>query len=184
MAEEKNSSVKKMVIIFAAVGVVIAVAVVAAAGLSRRKQAVPGALAKVQLKQEMLSFTFQRLPDIYQGLVRLNDQILLIDKELERLKEIEAEFPRQKAIINAERSNWTRVQRSLFTALSRIEKAVEKIYVSHLVNTDKGIALIKKENKPLSESVQKALTTAEPHTKRLKVEKKKTFIDRIKEKLS
>ncbi len=184
MAEKKNSSAKKMVIIVAAVVVVIAGAMAAAAGLSRKKQTVPEALAKVQLKHEILSFAVQRIPDVYQGLVRLNDQIFLIDKELERLKEIEAEFPRQKAIINAERANWTRVQRALFAALSRIEKAVEKIYVTHLVNTNKGKTLIEKEKKPLSEAVKKALTAAEPHTKRLRVEKKKTFIDRIKEKLS
>jgi hypothetical protein len=157
---------------------------VAAASLSRKKEAVPETLAKVQLNPEIITFAFQKIPNIYRGLVRFNNQILLIDKELERLTEIEAEFPRQKAIVNGERVNWTRLQKSLFTGLSRIEKEVEKIYVTHLVNPDKGRALVEKETPSLVQAVNKALDASEPQTNRLRVEKKKTFMDRLKEKLS
>ncbi len=184
MAERKKTSASKWMITFTAVGVVIAVAVVAAAGLSRSKKNKPQELAKVQLKQEILSFSFQMIPEIYTGLVQLNNQILLIDKELSRLKEIEAEFPRQKTIINAERMSWTRVQNTLMIALSGIERVVEKIYVAHLINTNKGKELIGNEKKSLLETVKKALDASEPQIKRLRVVKKKTLIEQIREKLT
>ena len=170
--------------ILVAAGALIALAVAVAAGLSGEKQTAARALAKVQLREEILAFTLRKIPDIYRGLVRFNDQILLIDRELERLSEIEAEFPRQKPIIHAERANWTRLQSGLFAALSRIEREVEKIYVTHLVNPDKGRSLIEKENAPLLETVNQAIHTAGPQIRRLRVDKKKTFLDRLKEKLS
>lgn len=184
MADKQNTSAAKWVILLVVAGLVVAAAMVATANLSRKKQTAPGSLAKVRLKPEILSFAFQTIPNIYRGLVRFNDQILLIDKELERLNDIESEFPNQKTIINAERTNWTRIQKGLFAALSRFEKEVEKIYVTHLVNPDKGKALVDKEITPLIEAVNKTLETSEPQTKRLRVEKKKTFVDRLKEKLS
>jgi len=183
MAEKKKSPAVKLIIISAVVGILIAVAVVAAAGPSRSKEKAPQELAKVGLKVEILSFAFQTTPDIYSGLVRLNNEALLIDKELERLKEIESEFPGQKKIITTEKLNWIKIQKGILTAISKIEKTVETLYVTHLVNPDKGKALIDKEKKPLSQIVDTALTATAPHIKRLKIPKKKTFIDRIKEKL-
>lgn len=184
MAEKKNSSEAKWGIILVVVGLVVAGAMVATASLSRKKGAAPETLAKVKLNPEILTFAFQMTPNIYRGLVRFNGQILLIDKELDRLTEIEAEFPRQKAIVNGERANWTRLKKSLFTALSWIEKEVEKIYVTHLVDPDKGKALVEKETPSLMQAVNKALDASEPQIKRLRVEKKKTILDRLKEKLS
>jgi len=170
-------------IILAALGLVIAVAVVAAAALSRSKTEAPRELVKVRLKPEILSFTFKTTPDICSGLVKLNNEVLLIDKELERLKEIESEFPDQKKIITTEKQHWKKVQKELLTAISKIEKTVETFYVTHLVNPGKGKALVDKERKPLSQIAENTLTATAPHIKRLKTAKKKTFLDRLKEKL-
>ena len=183
MAEKKKSPAAKFIIIAAVVGILIAIAGVAAAGPSRSKEKAPQELAKVGLKSEILSFVFQTTPDIYSGLVKLNNQALLIDKELERLEEIESEFPGQKRVITTEKLNWNKIQKALLAAISKIEKTVETLYVTHLVNPDKGKALIDIEKKPLSQIVDEALTATAPHIKRLKTTKKKTFLDRIKEKL-
>jgi predicted transcriptional regulator len=183
MAQKKKSSAAKWVVIMAVVGILIAIAVVAAAGLSRSRNKTPKELAKVALKAEILSFTYQTTPSIYSGLVKLNNRVLLIDKELERLKEIESEFPDQKKIINSEKLNWNKIQKTLLTSISKTEKTVETLYVMHLINQDKGKTLIDKEKKPLSQIVDKALTDTAPEIKRLKTTENKSFLHRIKEKL-
>ena len=139
-------------------------------------------LSKLQLKKDIITFTFRKVPSIYSGLVKLDSEIDLIDKELARLKEIEAEFPKQKNIIVTERSNWKKVKKNLRSSLSNLEKEVEKIYVTHLVNKNKGAELINKNMKPLVDTINKALEASSPHTKRLIV-KKKSLLASLKDNL-
>ena len=106
MAEKKNTSAAKWMAILIIVALVVVVAVAAAASLSRKKQAASEALSKVRLNPEILTFTLQTIPDIYRGLFRFNNQLLLIDKELERLNDIETEFPNQKIYITAHAMVW------------------------------------------------------------------------------
>ena len=141
-------------------------------------------LSKLQLKEDIISFTFSKVPRIYSGLVKLDSEMVLIDKELERLKEIEAEFPKQKKIIITERNNWKKVKKDLRSSLSNLEKEVEKIYVTYLVNKSKGTELINKNMKPLVNTIKKALEASSPHTKRLVVFEKKSFLASLKDKLS
>ena len=140
-------------------------------------------LSKLQLKEDIITFTFRKVPKIYSGLVKLDSEIDLIDKELERLKEIEAEFPKQKNIIVSEQNNWKKVKKDLRSSLSNLEKEVEKIYVTHLVNKNKGAELINKNMKPLVETINKALEAASPHTKRLIVVEKKSVFASLKDNL-
>ena len=141
-------------------------------------------LSKLQLKKDIIAFTFSKVPKIYSGLVKLDGEIVLIDKELERLKEIEAEFPNQKQIVITERNNWKKVKKDLHSSLSNLEKEVEKIYVTHLVNKENGTELINKNMKPLVDTINKALEASSPHTKRLIVVEKKTFLANLKDRLS
>ncbi len=140
-------------------------------------------LSKLQLKEDIITFTFWKVPKIYSGLVKLDGEIDLIDKELERLKEIEAEFPKQKKIIINERKNWKKVKKDLRSSLSNLEKKVEKIYVTHLVNKDKGTELINKKMTPLVDTINKALEASSPHTKRLIVVEKKSVFASLKDNL-
>jgi hypothetical protein len=140
-------------------------------------------LSKLQLKEDIITFTFRKVPKIYSGLVKLNSEIDLIDKELERLNEIEAEFPKQKIIVMTEHNNWKKVKRNLRSSLSNLEKEVEKIYVTHLVNKNKSAELINKNMKPLVATINKALEAANPHTKRLIVVEKKSVFASLKDNL-
>ena len=182
MGQEQTTSHLKWIIITAVLVILIAAAVVVAGGFSKKKQPTFD-LANIKLKQEILLFTYKRLPVLYSDLIQLNTEIDLIHKERERLKEIEAEFPQQKKIISDERANWNRVQNGLSTALSHVEKYIEKIYVTHLVNKAKAEKLINKEKEELTTGIKKALNASKPHTDRLKVVKKKTTIEKLKEKI-
>ena len=140
-------------------------------------------LSKLQLNKDIITFTFSKVPKIYSGLVKLNSEIVLIDKELERLKEIEAEFPKQRKIIITERNNWKKVKKDLRSSLSNLEKEVEKIYVTHLVNKNKSTELINKNMRPLVDTINKTLEASGPHTKRLIVVEKKSVFASLKDNL-
>ena len=183
MAEKKTSSPIKWLIIAAVMVIIIAVAVVAAGRIFGKNQRPRTDLARIRLKEDIIVFTFKTLPNLYSGLVQLNNEIDLIDKEQERLKEIEAEFPRQNKIISAERSNWKKVKMDLLTAVSTIEKNIENIYVTHLVNKAKAKELIKEKTETLTTNINEALQASKPHTNRLKIDKKKTVIDKLREKI-
>ena len=140
-------------------------------------------LSKLQLKEDIISFTFKKAPKIYSGLIRLDNEIVLIDNELERLKEIENEFPRQIRIIIVERGNWKKVKNELLASFASLKREVEKIYVTHLVNKEKGSKLIGKNMKSLVETVNKALESSSAHTKRLIAKEKKSFLASLKNKI-
>ena len=182
MAEKRTSAAIGRRTVTTVLVIFMAVAVVAGCGLSKRGPKPRQDLSKVQLKQEIILFTFYRVPNLYSGLVRLNDEIVRIDKELERLIKIEDEFSRQKKIILSEQSNWNKIQKDLFAALSTIEKDIEEIYVTQLVNKAKGKELIDEKRQPLTTAINEALNASQPHTKRLKMVKKKTKMDTLKEK--
>ena len=102
-------------------------------------------LSKSRLNADIVTFAFQTIPPIYSGLVKINTEILLIDNELKRLKKIETKYPRQQRIVAIEKENWKKIQRNLFKELGVLEKNIEKIYVTYLVNKGKGKKLIKEK---------------------------------------
>lgn len=163
--------------------VFIFVSVVASCGFLNKNDQPQLDLSKLQLKEDIISFTFRKVPKIYSGLVKLDSEIDLIDKELERLKEIEAEFPKQKRIIITERNNWKKIKKNLRSSLLNLEKEVEKIYVTYLVNKNRGTELINKNMKSLVDTINKTLDASNPHTKRLIVVEKKSFFASLKDNL-
>lgn len=170
--------ITRMVVVFCFVSIVVS------CGFLNKNDRPQVDLSKLQLKEDIITFTFKKVPRIYSGLVKLDNEIVLIDKELERLKEIEAEFPKQKKIIIIERNNWKKVKKDLRSSLSNLEKKVEKIYVTHLVNKSKGTELINKNIKSLVGTINKTLEASSPHTRRLIVVEKKSFLASLKDKLS
>lgn len=183
MAEKKRTVTLRKALTVGFLSLILAAGLLS--GCNFRKKGGPPhpVLLKVNLNEAIILFTFQRLPQTYSGLVRLNDEIILIDKELGRLQEVEAQFPRQKTIISSERSNWVRVQRGLYAAVAKLEKVIEKIYVTHLVNADRGKELIEQNAQSLRAEVKEALDASVPHTGRLKTAvPNKNTLSRLKEK--
>jgi len=166
MPEKKKFGAKWILIVLLVMGASVAAALTAAA--ISRKNREPQVLEKVQLKDEILSFTMQYIPGIHSGLVRIDQELVLMEKELLRLAEIEDLFPQRKAIVDTERAEWNRVKRGLVSSLSKIEREVEILFVTHLVNPDKGKERIEKEKESLSAEIMKTLEESRPHTERLK----------------
>ncbi|MFZ2041039.1 MAG: hypothetical protein WAV08_10115, partial [Desulfobacterales bacterium] len=80
----------------------------------------PDQFRQLTLKPEVLDFSREKLPGLYNEMLRLEHELTLIDGELKRLDEIEAAFPDQKNIVAAERSLWTKTARELQKTVSTL----------------------------------------------------------------
>ncbi len=122
--------------------------------------------------EELLGFTYEKLPPLYALMVQLNDEIVMIDKELVRVEEIRQKFPDQESIIQREVTQWNRARSTLVKSLEMLEKEIEKFYVTSLVNVAKGESEISTKQVNVAGRVNNALTSAATMIERLKSRKK------------
>jgi flagellar basal body-associated protein FliL len=106
------------------------------------------------------------------------------DKEMERLETIEKEYPKQKKIVIAEKKLWGKTLKNLKTTIENLEKNIRNLYVAYSVNSEKGAELLESQSTDLLASVTEVLETSKSQTLRLKNAEEKSFIDKIKEKIS
>ena len=131
-------------------------------------------LAHVTLKEEILRATYDALPDVYFGLVKLNNELLVINTEIDRLTAMEKEFPQQLSIISSEKVYWTSIEKNISDTMGLLEKEIETLYVAHRVNPEKGAKRIEAQKKPLQNTINKILEQTQLKTARLKETKEKT----------
>ncbi len=137
----------------------------------------------VQMKPEVIAFTFDQLPEVYNALLKLNNEILLIDREIERLDNIEKEFPDQKKIVQSEKKIWQQAREKLQAALIKSDGDIEALYVAWQVNREKGFEKIQADQQNLASAMTDLLASAAPLTKRLKQSSpEKKLLDQVKEK--
>jgi len=125
-------------------------------------------LAHISLKEEILSSTYEQLPDVYFGLVKMNSELLVINKEIERLHDMEKEFPQQLEIISTEKTIWSSIEKNVSDTISLLEKEIETLYVAHKVNPEKGKKLVEAKKKQLQGTINKILVDTQLKTQRLK----------------
>ena len=129
-------------------------------------------LDHVSLKEEILQATYEQLPNIYFGLVKMNSELLVINKEIERLQDMEKEFPQQLEIISSEKTIWTSIKKNVSDTLVLLEKEIETLYVAYMVNSEKGKKRIETKKKQLQDTINKILEDTQLKTQRLKEIKK------------
>ncbi|MBA4366085.1 MAG: hypothetical protein C0403_00400 [Desulfobacterium sp.] len=141
-------------------------------------------MANIHLQEETIAFVHQSMPDVYNSLFELNHEIVMIEKELKRLEIIENEYPKQKKIVQDEKKMWSKTQKDLQTLIENLEKNIEPLFVAYTVNTEKGTELLASKKEELLASATEALETSKKQTVRLKNTEEKSFIQKIKEKIS
>jgi hypothetical protein len=169
-----------------AAAVLMLAAALLAAGCNSSEQQKPQVdLSKVQLRGDIVVFSYRVVPRIYSGLVKIDDELLLIDEELQRLKKIETDYPRQRGVVIAEKKNWISLRKDLVKALDKLKKEIEKIYVTYLVNKEKGEALIDQKSDAILAVINSSLDETSPYTNRLRPPPvKQSFLDKIKSKFT
>jgi hypothetical protein len=125
-------------------------------------------LQHVNLPEEMLRFSFDHFPDLYDALVVFNAQMKLIDGEIARIDALAQKYPEQTQIAEKEKKVWEKAKAALEKAFLKIEKPVKDIYVLFQVNRELGQASIEEKSGELTELAGAALAPALELTGRLK----------------
>ncbi len=128
----------------------------------------PVALPHVNLPQEMLKFSFDHFPEVYDSLVIFNNEVNLFDREIQRIDTIAAQYPEQKKIADSQKKVWEKGKTTLKKEFLKLEKPIKETYVLYRVNQVQGQTRIQERSKDLSDIAQAALDTAQEQTAPLK----------------
>lgn len=134
----------------------------------------------IDLNEDVSVFLFQRIPRLYTRVLQMNTELSLIAEELERIRELENEYPSGKRIVQTERAGWLKLQKSLQAVVLSTEKKVESYYVAYMVNKERGRELIIDSLDDLLSQIDDVLETSKMETKRLKTGRKQTFVEKLK----
>ncbi|MCP4114391.1 MAG: hypothetical protein GY737_03110 [Desulfobacteraceae bacterium] len=126
------------------------------------------ALPHVTLPQEMVKFSFDKLPDFYDTLVLFNREIALLDGEIQRIETIGATYPDQSGIANKEKKIWQDARKKCVQNFAKIEKSVKALYVTFQVNPESGLARLEEEKAELTAGANEALEPVIALTERIK----------------
>lgn len=125
-------------------------------------------LKYISLKEEILFSTYENLPVVYADLVEINNELLVINEEIDRLTKMEKEFPQQKEIIISEKGIWESLQEHISNTINSMENELETLYVAHRVNAEKGMKRLGEKRSELQNTIKQTLKTSQEKTKRLK----------------
>lgn len=125
-------------------------------------------LAHISLKEEILRASYEQLPEVYYALVKMNNELIVINKEIDRLSEMEKEFPQQLEIISSEKTIWTSIKKNVSDTVGTLENEIETLYVAHKVNPAKGKKRIETKKKQMQDTINTILKDTQLKTKRLK----------------
>lgn len=102
-------------------------------------------LVGVKIKPDLLAFTHRNLPTLYPQVIALDDTIVLIKGEVDRLAGIAKQYPAQKALLGEETKKLETIKAELGETLSTTLASAETLYVTYLMNPAQGLQAIKKE---------------------------------------
>jgi len=115
-------------------------------------------LASIKVKEELVQFAHDRVSRaLHYNLITIDDIVVMMDKELKRLQRIAKKFPDQKGIVDPQIEELTRARKRLATRLKEVTAAVEKIYVTWLVDRSKGTGQINSRKGTLTRKLADAI---------------------------
>lgn len=132
------------------------------------------------LNDDLIRFTFSRLPKLYASLVAINYQIGLIDKELARLASLESSYPHEERIITTKEEVWQRLKKRLGDVQKSLDNQIEALFVTCSVSPEKGKEEILNQAPNMQQAADDVLQTARPETERIQIEQPKSFLDKLK----
>jgi hypothetical protein len=111
-------------------------------------------LSSLKVKEELVQFTHDRVSRaLHANMVTADDIVVMLDKELKRLKGIGKKFPDQSAIIDPQVKELTRARQHMSAALKEIIAAIEKTYVTWLVDRSEGTKAIRSQKGTLTQKL-------------------------------
>lgn len=129
-------------------------------------------LSYISLPEEMVVFSFDHFPQLYDAFVTFNSEMILLEQEIDRIEKIAQLYPDQKKIAEKEKKTWVKAKETLNKSFIKIEKPVKETYVLFRVNEGQGLVQVEEKRKDLFDAAQSALAPAQEMTQKLKLGKK------------
>ena len=125
-------------------------------------------LSHVTLPPEMIKFSFDNLPELYDAFVQFNDEIKLLETEIQRIETIGTTYPDQVSIADKEKKIWESTKNKALKNFEKIEKKVRDLYVTLQVNRESGQTKLNEEKNDLNASAKEILDPITALTEKLK----------------
>ena len=123
-----------------------------------KKEPLRSKLASVKVKGELICFTHDHVSTaLYGNMVLLDDILVMMDKELDRLKRIGKKFPNQREIVATQTKELTLARKHLAKVLAEVSAKLERMYVTWLVNRSEGSGQIRSQKGTLTRQLADAI---------------------------
>jgi hypothetical protein len=136
-------------------------------------------LVGAKVKPDLLAFTHRQLPALYPKIIALDDTIVLIDGEIDRLAGIAKQYPAQKPLVEAERQKLGTNRKALAEALAGTLAKAETLFVTYLMDPNRGLRNIKKERTLIRRQTRAALRDHAALRQRLSRQQSKGLMDQL-----
>lgn len=98
-------------------------------------------------------FIYNHTREIHRELKFIDNEILVLSKETERVLGIEQEYPDQKKITDKAVARFDKLKKATIKEIKKIIVKYDSLYVSYAVNPDSGKEIIKQEAPKLKETI-------------------------------
>lgn len=123
-----------------------------------KKKPLKTKLSSMKVKEELIRFTHDRVSTaLYHNMVILDDIVVMMDRELDRLKRIGKKFPNQNGIVVPQTKELGIARDRLSKVLAEVTANIEKIYVTWLVNRSEGTGQIRSQKGTLTRRLADAI---------------------------
>ena len=123
-----------------------------------KKEPLRSKLASMKVKGELIRFTHDQVSTaLYRNMVMLDDILVMMDTELDRLKRIGKKFPNQRGIVTAQTQELTVARDGMAKVLADVSAKLEKMYVTWLVNRSEGTGQIRSQKGTLTRQLADAI---------------------------
>ena len=123
-----------------------------------KKEPLRSKLASMKVKGELIRFTHDRVStSLYRNMVLLDDILVMMDTELDRLKRIGKKFPNQGGIVASQTEDLKAARERMARVLTDVNVTLEKMYVTWLVNRSEGTGQIRSQKGTLTRKLADAI---------------------------
>jgi hypothetical protein len=123
-----------------------------------KKEPLRSKLASMKVNGELIRFTHDQVSTaLYRNMVMLDDILVMMDTELDRLKRIGKKFPNQRGIVAAQTQELTVARDGMAKVLADVSAKLEKMYVTWLVNRSEGTGQIRSQKGTLTRQLADAI---------------------------
>lgn len=123
-----------------------------------KKEPLQTRLGSIKMKAELIRFTHDRVSTaLYRNMIMLDGIVVMMDKELDRLKRIGKKFPNQDGIIASQTQALNGARDRLARGLGDVTAKIEKMYVTWLVDRSKGNGQINSQKGTLTRQLADAI---------------------------